>query len=59
MLFRSLAELPAKVTFPQAATFPVAGLTALLALANGGLLLGLWKSRTKTSCFSFFRIADS
>src|SRR2546428_4355682 len=36
----ALAELPAKVTFPQAATFPVAGLTALLALAKGGLLLG-------------------
>src|SRR5262245_30227521 len=36
----SLAELPAKVTFSQAATFPVAGLTALHALGRGGLLLG-------------------
>ena len=35
----ALAELPAKVTFPQAATFPVAGLTALLALAKGGPLM--------------------
>lgn len=30
-----LAELPDKVTFSQAATFPVAGLTALHALAKG------------------------
>jgi NADPH:quinone reductase-like Zn-dependent oxidoreductase len=36
----ALAELPATVTFTQAATFPVAGLTALHALARGGLLLG-------------------
>jgi NADPH:quinone reductase-like Zn-dependent oxidoreductase len=36
----SLAELPDKVTFSQAATFPVAGLTALHALARGGLLVG-------------------
>lgn len=36
----ALAELPDKVTFAQAATFPVAGLTALHALAKGGLLLG-------------------
>jgi NADPH:quinone reductase-like Zn-dependent oxidoreductase len=36
----ALAELPDKVTYAQAATFPVAGLTALLALARGGLLLG-------------------
>ena len=36
----ALAELPEKVTFSQAATFPVAGLTALHALAKGGLLLG-------------------
>jgi NADPH2:quinone reductase len=35
----ALAELPDKVTFPQAATFPVAGLTALYALAKGGPLL--------------------
>jgi len=35
----ALAELPGKVTFSQAATFPVAGLTALHALAKGGLLL--------------------
>jgi NADPH2:quinone reductase len=35
----ALAELPEKVTFTQAATFPVAGLTALHALAKGGLLL--------------------
>src|SRR5512144_503773 len=33
----ALAELPGKVTFAQAATFPVAGLTALHALARGGL----------------------
>src|SRR5689334_9198458 len=36
----ALAELPDKVTFSQAATFPVAGLTALYALARGGLPLG-------------------
>lgn len=36
----ALAELPDKVTFSQASTFPVAGLTALHALAKGGLLLG-------------------
>ena len=36
----AISELPAKVTFAQAATFPVAGLTALHALAKGGLLLG-------------------
>jgi len=36
----ALAELPDKVTLAQAATFPVAGLTALHALARGGLLLG-------------------
>jgi NADPH:quinone reductase-like Zn-dependent oxidoreductase len=35
----ALAELPEKVTFTQAATFPVAGLTALYALAKGGPLL--------------------
>ncbi len=35
----ALAELPDKVTFAQAATFPVAGLTALHALAKGGLLV--------------------
>src|SRR5262249_5188346 len=36
----ALAELPDKVTFSQAATFPVAGLTALHALNKGGSLLG-------------------
>ena len=36
----ALAELPAAVSFAQAATLPVAGLTALLALERGGLLLG-------------------
>jgi len=36
----ALAELPDKVTFSQAATFPVAGLTALHALGKGGPLLG-------------------
>jgi NADPH:quinone reductase-like Zn-dependent oxidoreductase len=36
----ALAELPDKVTFSQAATFPVAGLTALYALTKGGVLLG-------------------
>src|SRR5579883_3371674 len=36
----SLAALPEAVTFAQAATLPVAGLTALLALERGGLLLG-------------------
>jgi NADPH:quinone reductase len=35
----ALAVLPDKVTFAQAATFPVAGLTALYALAKGGLLV--------------------
>jgi NADPH:quinone reductase-like Zn-dependent oxidoreductase len=36
----ALAELPANVTFSQAATFPVAGLTALHALGKRGPLLG-------------------
>jgi len=36
----ALAALPDKVTYSQAATFPVAGLTALHALAKGGLVLG-------------------
>jgi NADPH:quinone reductase-like Zn-dependent oxidoreductase len=35
----ALAELPETVTFAQAATLPVAGLTALHALAKRGLLL--------------------
>jgi NADPH:quinone reductase-like Zn-dependent oxidoreductase len=34
-----LAELPASVSFAQAATLPVAGLTALRTLEKGGLLL--------------------
>lgn len=36
----SLAALPPSVDFKDAATLPVAGLTALLALERGGLLLG-------------------
>ena len=36
---RVLAELPASVTFAQAATLPIAGLTALWTLEYGGLLL--------------------
>ena len=36
----ALADLPSNVTFSQAATFPVAGLTALHGLGKGGLLLG-------------------
>ena len=36
----ALAELPESVSFAQAAALPVAGLTALLALEHGGLLLG-------------------
>ena len=35
-----LAELPAAVSFAQAATLPVAGLTALRTLERGGSLLG-------------------
>lgn len=35
----ALAELPAEVSFAQAATLPVAGLTALYALQKGGLLV--------------------
>src|SRR5262249_52336627 len=35
----ALAELPAAVSFAQAATLPVAGLTALYALQKGGSLL--------------------
>jgi NADPH:quinone reductase-like Zn-dependent oxidoreductase len=35
----ALAPLPEKVTYAQAATFPVAGLTALGALGKGGLLI--------------------
>ncbi len=37
---RALAELPAEVTFEQAATLPVAGLTALWVVQKGGALLG-------------------
>jgi NADPH:quinone reductase len=37
---RSLATLPEAVSFAQAATLPVAGLTALYALDKGGGLLG-------------------
>lgn len=37
---RSLAELPDAVSFAQAATLPVAGLTALYAFERGGPLLG-------------------
>lgn len=36
----ALAALPDNVSFAQAACLPVAGLTALLALKKGGLLLG-------------------
>lgn len=36
----SLAELPPSVSFAQAATLPVAGLTALYSLEKGGFLLG-------------------
>lgn len=36
----ALAKLPDAVSFKAAATLPVAGLTALLALERGGLLLG-------------------
>ena len=36
----SLAELPDTVSFAQAATLPVAGLTALYGLEQGGGLLG-------------------
>ncbi len=36
----ALADLPDTVTFSQAATLPVAGLTALHALAKGGPLVG-------------------
>ena len=35
----SLAEIPPSVTFAQAATLPIAGLTALHALEKGGFLL--------------------
>src|SRR5438046_6773483 len=34
-----LAELPSSVTFAQAATLPIAGLTAFRALEKGGFLL--------------------
>ncbi|HEV7128684.1 MAG TPA: zinc-binding dehydrogenase [Ktedonobacterales bacterium] len=37
---QNLAVLPDAVSFAQAATLPVAGLTALRTLARGGLLLG-------------------
>jgi NADPH:quinone reductase-like Zn-dependent oxidoreductase len=37
---RALAPLPDAVSYAEAATLPVAGLTALYALAKGGLLLG-------------------
>jgi NADPH:quinone reductase len=37
---RAIAEIPSTVTLQQAATLPVAGLTALKALEKGGLLLG-------------------
>jgi NADPH:quinone reductase-like Zn-dependent oxidoreductase len=37
---RAVAEIPASVSLSQAATLPVAGLTALRALEHGGLLAG-------------------
>ncbi|HKW92549.1 MAG TPA: zinc-binding dehydrogenase [Methylomirabilota bacterium] len=37
---QALAALPEKVTFSQAATFPVAGLTAMHALTKNGTILG-------------------
>ena len=37
---RTLAELPAAVSLTQAATLPIAGLTALYTLEKGGSLLG-------------------
>jgi NADPH:quinone reductase len=37
---KNLAVLPASMSFAMAATLPVAGLTALYALAEGGLLVG-------------------
>ncbi|MBV8882556.1 MAG: zinc-binding dehydrogenase [Chroococcidiopsidaceae cyanobacterium CP_BM_RX_35] len=37
---KSLAQLPASISFAQAATLPVAGLTAMHALGRGGSLLG-------------------
>jgi NADPH2:quinone reductase len=40
ILSRSVAKIPDDVTFAQAATLPVAGLTAYYALAQGGLLIG-------------------
>jgi NADPH:quinone reductase len=36
----AVAELPASMDFTTAATLPVAGLTAIMALSKGGLLLG-------------------
>src|SRR3954452_18859896 len=36
----AIAEIPDELDFARAATLPVAGLTALRALARGGLLLG-------------------
>src|SRR3954470_12512016 len=36
----AIAEIPNELDFARAATLPVAGLTALRALARGGLLLG-------------------
>jgi NADPH:quinone reductase-like Zn-dependent oxidoreductase len=39
VLTNMLAEIPANITFAQAATLPVAGLTALRAVQKGGLLL--------------------
>jgi NADPH2:quinone reductase len=39
VLTSRLAEIPTSVTFAQAATLPIAGLTALRALGKGGLLL--------------------
>jgi NADPH:quinone reductase len=37
---RRMAVLPDEVGFPEAATLPVAGLTALRALRHGGALVG-------------------
>lgn len=37
---RAVAEIPSTVSFQQAATLPVAGLTAMRALEHGGLLAG-------------------
>lgn len=58
---REMAELPDSVSFEEAATLPVAGLTAYYSLWHGGLLLGkkvLVTGATGGAAISQFNLRD-